>query len=170
MRPYLLSFFRRLSLQIGRSHVPTVAGFMLIWLNPVATRLCDLYEPVRGGPAWRFRRRSEKVITDVKIDFCGAEPTEALQTLIAKQVHALEGFYGRLTSCHVTVKPPGRHKRKGGQYEIHIRLGLPNGRELNVNHTPAADGRLADIVFCVDDAFRRARRQLQDNIAKSRDD
>jgi len=39
---------------------------------------------------------------------------------------------------------------------------LPEGREVNVGRTPTVDERYADLTFAVDNAFKRARRQLQD--------
>jgi cold shock CspA family protein len=60
------------------------------------------------------------------------------------------------------LKGPGDHHRTGGLYEVHIRLALPNGREVNVGHTAQNDERHSDLNFAIADAFKRARRQLQD--------
>ncbi len=106
--------------------------------------------------------------TDLTIDFHGSEASEAVRDLIARHVDALEHFSDRLTACHVMVKPPGHHKRKGGQYEIRIWLTLPDGREVDASNAPV-DARNADILFSVNDAFRRARRQLQDSIGRMRE-
>ena len=40
----------------------------------------------------------------------------------------------------------------------------PEGREVNVNRNPTADERLSDLAFAINDAFDRARRQLQDKV------
>jgi cold shock CspA family protein len=101
--------------------------------------------------------------TQLKIDFHGAEPSEALQGTIAEHMAALERFYGRLTACHVAVRAPGTHHRTGGLFEVDIHLTLPDGREVNVGRTPKQDERHANLEFAVNDAFRRARRQLQDH-------
>jgi ribosome-associated translation inhibitor RaiA len=106
--------------------------------------------------------------TLLKIDFHGAETSEALQRTIEKHVHALERMYGRLTACHVSVEAPGHHQRKGGLFHVSIYLTLPNGREVNVGTTPRADKRQADVLFALNDAFRRARRQVQDRIREMR--
>jgi hypothetical protein len=42
-------------------------------------------------------------------------------------------------------------------------LALPNGREVNVERTAPADERHSDLTFAIDDAFKRARRRLQDH-------
>ena len=55
----------------------------------------------------------------------------------------------------------------GGLYDIHIRLALPDGREVNVERTAPADERRADLNFAINDAFKRARRQLQDQARRT---
>ena len=106
--------------------------------------------------------------TLLKVDFHGAEPNEILQNKIAEHVGALEHLFGRLTACHVSVEAPGHHQRKGGLFHVRIRLSLPDGREVNVGTTPRADHRHADVLFAINDAFRRARRQLQDRAREMR--
>lgn len=106
--------------------------------------------------------------TLLKVDFHGEESNEALQSKIAEHVAALEHFYGRLTACHVSVEAPGHHQRKGGLFHVRIHLTLPDGREVNIGTTPRADHRHADILFAINDAFRRARRQLQDRVREMR--
>jgi hypothetical protein len=62
------------------------------------------------------------------------------------------------------VKAPSPHHQKSGLYEVHVRLELPDGREVNVERTPTADERYADLAFAIDDAFKHARRQLEDQV------
>jgi sigma 54 modulation/S30EA-like ribosomal protein len=76
----------------------------------------------------------------------------------------LERRWGRITGCRVVVKGPGPRHRQGGLYDVHIRLALPDGREVNVTRTPPADERHSDLTFAVNDAFKHARRQLQDEV------
>ena len=102
--------------------------------------------------------------TPLRIDFHGAETSEALERVVAEHVVRLEAVFGRLTACHVTIRAPGRHHRKGGLYEIDIHVTLPGGREIAVTRTPHQDARHADLEFAVNDAFRRATRTLQDHV------
>ena len=102
--------------------------------------------------------------TPVKIDFQGMDARPDIQAAIAKHVTQLEDRYGRVTACRVVLKGPGGHHRTGGLYEVNIHLTLPNGREINVDHTAQADERHSDLTFAIDDAFKRARRQLQDQV------
>ena len=102
--------------------------------------------------------------TPVEIDFQGMDAKEDIRTTIAQHVNELEQRYGRVTAGRVALKAPGGHHRTGGLYEVNIRLALPNGREVNVDRTAQKDERHADLNFAINDAFKRARRQLQDQV------
>jgi ribosome-associated translation inhibitor RaiA len=102
--------------------------------------------------------------TPVEIDFQGMDVREDVRASIAKHVNELEQRYGRVTAGRVALKAPSAHHRNGGLYEVNIRLALPNGRDVNVGHTAQADERHADLAFAINDAFKRARRQLQDQV------
>ena len=100
----------------------------------------------------------------VRISFQGIKETESDRASIAAHVADLEQRFGRITACHVTVTAPGEHHREGGNFLVHIRLALPGGREVNVDRSPDADERHSDLQFAINDAFHRARRQLQDHV------
>lgn len=102
--------------------------------------------------------------TPVQIDFQGMPATPEIRAAIEKQIEALEQRFGRTTACRVAVKAPSAHHRNGGLYEVSIHLALPNGRQVDVGRTPPADERHADIAFAINDAFKHARRQLQDQV------
>ena len=101
-----------------------------------------------------------------QIDFQGMKPREALRATIAEHVAGLEDRFGRITACRVVVKAPSEHHRTGGLYEINIRLALPDGKEVDIGRTPRLDQRHADVHFALNDAFKRARRQLQDQVLR----
>lgn len=106
--------------------------------------------------------------TEPEIVFHGIKATAQLEEIIGKHVADLELRWGRVTACRVVLKGPGGRHRKGGLYEVHIRLVLPEGREVNVERTPPADERHADVLFAINDAFKHARRQLQDQVRRVR--
>lgn len=95
-------------------------------------------------------------------------PVRRLRKEISEHVAKLENRYGRITSCRVVLKAPNPRHRVGGLYEVNIRLALPNGREVNVVRTATADERHADVTFAINDAFKRARRRLQDRVRRMR--
>jgi len=104
--------------------------------------------------------------TPVEIDFQGMDATADVRAAITKHVDDLEQRCGRITAGRVVLKAPGGHHRTGGLYEINIRLALPDGREVNIGRTPQNDERYSDLNFALNDAFKRARRQLQDQVRR----
>ena len=100
--------------------------------------------------------------TAPKIEFQGMAGTPELEDAITAHVAQLEQRWDRITACRVVLKGPGQHHQAGGLYEVHIHLSLPDGREVNVRRTAAADDRRTDLTFALNNAFKRARRQLQD--------
>ena len=102
--------------------------------------------------------------TPIEIDFQGMNARPEIQADIAKHVAELEQRFGRVTAGRVVLKAPGSHHRTGGLYEVNIRLALPDGRDVNVDRTAKADERHSDLTFAINDAFKRARRQLQDRV------
>ena len=104
--------------------------------------------------------------TPVEIDFQGMSVSPQTRASITRHVVELEQRFGRVTACRIMLKGPGGHHRTGGPYEVNIRLALPNGREVNVGRTAQADERHADLAFAINDAFKRARRRLQDHVRR----
>lgn len=104
--------------------------------------------------------------TPVEIDFQGMDARSDVRSSIEKHVAQLEQRFGRIIDGRVVLKAPGGHHRTGGLYEMHIHLSLPDGCEVNVGHTPQNDERYADLDFALNDFFKRARRQLQDQVRK----
>lgn len=106
--------------------------------------------------------------TTPQIDFQGVEPSSERQNKILRQIERLEERYGRATACRVVVKAPGAHHHTGGLYEINIHLSLPDRRDVAIERTPPVDERFQDFDFALNDAFKRARRRLQDQVRRMR--
>jgi len=104
--------------------------------------------------------------TPPEIVYQNVTATANIEDAIAKHLAELEERWGRVTACRVVIKGPGQHRHKGGLYEVHIRLALPDGREVNVERTAPEDKRRSDLAFALNDAFKRARRQLQDRVRR----
>ena len=102
--------------------------------------------------------------TPVEIDFQGMDAKPDVRAAIEKHVAQLEERFGRITAGRVVLKSPGGRHRTGGLYEINIHLALPDGRDVNIGRTPQDDERYSDLPFALNDAFKRARRQLQDKV------
>jgi ribosome-associated translation inhibitor RaiA len=100
--------------------------------------------------------------TQLKITFQNTPSSDAIRALIEEQVEHLERVFDRITTCEVHFKLPDGNHRHGGLFEVRIHLLLPGGVSIDVDRTPGQDERFAEPQFAVTDAFRRARRQLQD--------
>ena len=102
--------------------------------------------------------------TPLQIDFQGLDVKSEIRTAVVKYVAQLERRFGRVIAGRVVLKGPGDRRRTGGLYEIKVRLALPEGREVNIGHVRQDDERYSDLGFALNDTFKRARRQLQDQV------
>jgi hypothetical protein len=116
---------------------------------------------IHRGEFW-----DETMQTPIKLDFQGMDATQGIRGAVATHVSQLEERFGGATAGRVVLKAPSGHHRAGGLYEINIHLALPEGREVNIGRTPQNDERYPDLDFTLDAAFKRARRQLQDQVRK----
>ena len=88
----------------------------------------------------------------------------ALEQAIREKVAKLDMYYPKLMSCRVAVELAGRHKRHGKQFVAHIDLTVPGG-ELAVTRQHNEDLQIA-----LREAFRAARRRLEDYAREQRGD
>lgn len=95
----------------------------------------------------------------LQITYRGVDPSDDLNQLIRKEGAKLDHFFGRITSCRVLVEREPGHMREAAPFRVRIDLGVP-GNEL-MTDTMERDSKVA-----VRDAFRRARRRLQDYVAR----
>src|SRR3974390_511670 len=103
--------------------------------------------------------------TPVEIDFQGMPAQPSIRDAIAKHIDELERRFGRIPAGRVVLKAPGTHHHIG-IYQINIRWALPDGHDVNVGRTPKEDERQSDLKFAINDAFKHARRQLQDEVRR----
>jgi ribosomal subunit interface protein len=103
----------------------------------------------------------------VRITFKEMEPSEAIETRIREYAAKLEKFYDPILHCHVVVEAPHRHSNHGRLYDIRIDITVP-GDEVVVSHQGPKDQAHEDVYVALRDAFRAARRQLQDVARKRR--
>lgn len=106
--------------------------------------------------------------TALRISYQGGTPSEALNSLINGHVETLEKLHGRLTSCQVTVRVPDRHHRTSNLFSVNIHIALPGHIDVNIDHMSHDDERFSDPTFAVNDAFRRAKRQIKERARRQR--
>lgn len=98
----------------------------------------------------------------VKIAFRGMSRSPGLEALVHAWATRLYAIYGRLQRCEVVIEAPHRRRRHGDPCRVRVALSVPGGL-LTVSHQPgpAAD---TDVYLTVRDAFRVARRRLEDHV------
>ena len=119
------------------------------------------------------------MILPVQITFRNMKPSEAVDTRVREEVAKLETFYRRIMRCRVIVEVPHKHHKKGDLYHVRIDMTVP-GAELVVKREPSLQTGLRqvdtekqsksyevhpahkDVFVVIRDAFKEARRQLQD--------
>jgi len=107
--------------------------------------------------------------TPLQITFHQLPPSPALEADVRKRVDELQTFFDRMTSCRVLIEAPHHHHHQGRLYWVRIEIGVP-GAHVVVGRSPDENGAHADPYVAVRDAFRAARRQLEDHAARLRPD
>lgn len=105
----------------------------------------------------------------LQITFRHMSPSPALDARIRKVAARLDTFSGHIMRCHVIVEPPAHHQHQGFLYDFRIDITLPD-EEIAIRHAHPADHAHVDAYVALRDAFRAARRRLQDYERKRRRD
>lgn len=107
----------------------------------------------------------------VQTTFRGVDSSESLKRLIAKEAAKLDEIFARIVHCHVIVEREAQHSRTGAPFRVRIDLTVP-GAEIAIDtarhKTDEALALHKDLPLTVRDAFRRARRRLQDWVRQRR--
>jgi hypothetical protein len=111
-------------------------------------------------------RRTEAGLP-LQITFRHMDHSAALESRVRELVARLEKFAARITHCHVIIAPPPRHHRHGALYDFHIDIGLPD-RVIAVRRARAGAPGHEDPFVALRDAFRAARRKLEDHLRTRR--
>ena len=103
----------------------------------------------------------------LQITFRDIPRSEALEADIREKAAKLDQFYEKIMTCRVMVEAPHGHHHQGYLYHIRIDLTVPGG-ELIIKRGPKEHHAHEDPYVAVRDAFKAARRQLQDYARKQR--
>jgi ribosome-associated translation inhibitor RaiA len=102
----------------------------------------------------------------LQVAFDGVQHSDAVEARIREEVEKLEQFNDKIVSARVVVTKPQRRHHKGDTFQVRIRLAVPDAPEIAVSREPAVDGAHEDVYVTIRDAFKAARRQLQDTSEK----
>jgi len=98
----------------------------------------------------------------VQIAFRNVPPLEEIEHLIRDHVARLERLFDRIVACRVVVDAPHRRRQKGRRFSVRLELTLP-GSDVIISHDESPDPAHEDLPTAVRDAFRHARRRLEDH-------
>jgi cold shock CspA family protein/ribosome-associated translation inhibitor RaiA len=97
----------------------------------------------------------------LQITFRHMEPSPALETRIRELAARLDKFSSEIMHCHVIVEGPPKHPQQGGLFQVRIDLTVPE-KEIAISRTHPIHHSHEDAYIALRDAFRAARRQLED--------
>jgi ribosomal subunit interface protein len=103
----------------------------------------------------------------IQVTFRDMPVSDAVEARCWKEAEALERYFDRIVSCHVTIAESHRRRRQGNLFDVRINLSIP-GRELVVNRQAAEHQVDEDLDIALREAFDRMRRQLQDHVRRMR--
>jgi cold shock CspA family protein/ribosome-associated translation inhibitor RaiA len=119
----------------------------------------------------------------IQVTFRNMDSSPAVEARIREEAEKLSEFYDSIMGCRVMVEIPHQHRQQGKRFHIRIDLTVPGG-EIVVKHEPSLRGSIRqtaiqkrkkeqevaaphkDIYVATRDAFKAARRQLQDYARK----
>ena len=105
-----------------------------------------------------------------EITFRHVAKSPYIESLVRRQVTKLEKFCDHITSCRVAIERPQQHQRAGNPYRVRIDLTVPPGHEVVVDREPTDNDLHDELRTVVIDAFKAARRQLQELVDRQRKD
>ena len=88
--------------------------------------------------------------------------TPAIESEVREKMTTLDRYFSRITACEVTLGGVVGHHRKGGPFDVHIRLKVPT-KELVADHHHESDFNLA-----LRESFAAIKRQLEDYVQEHR--
>ncbi len=106
----------------------------------------------------------------LELHFHNLDHSPAVEAAVRNAAAKLERFAGDIVSCRVTVEGgPHKHHQQGSLFAVRIDVRYAGG-EVVASREPTAHQAHEDVYVAVRDAFKAARRQLQDRMRIRRGD
>jgi ribosomal subunit interface protein len=103
------------------------------------------------------------------IRFHNVDKSPALEAAVREAAGKLEQFADRIVSCRVTIEGNHKHHHQGNLYAVHVDVRYAGG-EVVASREPSEHHAHEDVYVAMRDAFKAARRQLQDRMRVRRGD
>jgi ribosome-associated translation inhibitor RaiA len=101
------------------------------------------------------------MIIPLQITFRHMKSSAALEARIRELAARLDRFSEHIVRCRVVVEPLSHHSHQGALHDIRIDIRLPDD-EIAIRHAHLSDHAHEDPYVALRDAFRAARRKLED--------
>ncbi len=95
--------------------------------------------------------------TPLEVIFSNIDKSPAIETFIRKKLVKLEKFYQDITSCHIYIDKPHKHKERS--YEVRLEVRVP-GSEFAVRMHPNGKNDYSDVKIAIRDSFTAVEKQL----------
>jgi cold shock CspA family protein/ribosome-associated translation inhibitor RaiA len=105
----------------------------------------------------------------LEVVFHNVARSPAVEEAVREHSTKLEQIEPNVTSCRVTIEAPHKSHQQGNLFSVRIDLRYPGGETL-ASRAPGAHHAHEDVYVALRDAFKAARRQLQDHVRVRRGD
>lgn len=107
------------------------------------------------------------MILPLQISFRHVDPSPALEARIRKLAARLDHFSSHIMRIHVVVDAPHEHHHQGNLFDVRIDITTP-GNEISIRRAHPRTHAHEDPYVALRDAFRAARRKLEDHEREQR--
>jgi cold shock CspA family protein len=105
----------------------------------------------------------------LEVRFHNLDRSDAVEAAVREAAAKLERFADDIVSCRVTIEGPHKHHQQGNLFAVRIDVRYAGG-EVVASRDPSAHHAHEDVRVAIRDAFKAARRQLQDRVRVRRGD
>jgi ribosome-associated translation inhibitor RaiA len=101
----------------------------------------------------------------IEVRFRDMDTSPALEHFVRRWAAKLGRIHDRIARCDVVSERPHQHHRHGQHVRVRVTVGIP-GPDIVVSYDQELDGAREDAYVAVRDAFRAARRQLEQHVRR----
>lgn len=100
--------------------------------------------------------------TPLQITFRGLPHSDAVEANVREKAEKLNKFYPHIMGCQIVVEAEHHHHHQGNLYHVRIDIKTPQ-KEIVVSREHHDNQAHEDVYVTIRDAFKSARRQLEDH-------
>jgi ribosomal subunit interface protein len=97
-----------------------------------------------------------------EISYLNVDKTDALESLVHREIDKLHRFADDIMSCSVVLERPNQHQRSGNPYRVRVEVKLPPNKHLVVTKGLQDHDMHDELVTVVRNAFATMERRLRE--------